>query len=90
MNIELDHRRNELVALQLVAMVVALGLALIAAVAGIFGMNLANRAEDSYAAFVIAATGSSAACVAVIALFLGYAQHRGLLYIPDPQVLKAE
>lgn len=85
-SIEMDHRRNELVALQLVATIAALGLAFIAAMAGLFGMNLQNRIEDSYAAFIVVCTLSAAGCIGVVALFMWYAQHQHLLFIADVQV----
>lgn len=46
MTIQLDHRRNELVALDLVATVGAFAFAVPTAVAGLFGMNLNSYVGD--------------------------------------------
>lgn len=46
-NMDLDQRRNELVALNLVVVVLTLGLTIITMVAGVFGMNLRSGIEDS-------------------------------------------
>lgn len=85
--VKLDVRRNELVAMQLVTTVLTLGLAAMAAVGAVFGMNLTNEHETSYSVFVIVSIVSTVACVVIVVLLLGFAQMRHLLYIPDSAVL---
>lgn len=88
--VKLDVRRNELVAMQLVATVLTLGLAAMAAVGAVFGMNLTNRHELDYSVFVIVSVVSAVACVVIVGLLLGFAQMRHLLYIPDSAVLSVD
>ncbi|DBB05583.1 TPA: hypothetical protein ACH3X1_012527 [Trebouxia sp. C0004] len=82
-NIELDHRRNELVALDLVITAVSTMFAFVAMIGGIFGMNMKNGYEESHLAFLWATYGGTAGAVI---LFLGivlFARWKRLLFIPD-------
>lgn len=53
LNIELDSHRNQLIQLELLLTAAMFALALVTVIAGIFGMNLNNKHEDSYSAFVM-------------------------------------
>ncbi len=52
-NIELDSHRNQLIQLELLLTAAMFAMALVTVVAGLFGMNLYNKAEDSYVAFIL-------------------------------------
>ena len=52
-NIELDSHRNQLIQLELLLTAGMLAMALVTAIAGLFGMNLYNAQEGSYSVFLI-------------------------------------
>ena len=52
-NIELDSHRNQLIQLELLLTAGMLAMALVTAIAGLFGMNLYSRQEGSYSVFLI-------------------------------------
>lgn len=52
-NIELDSHRNQLIQLELLLTAAMFAMALITVVAGLFGMNLNNRQQGSYSAFLM-------------------------------------
>ncbi len=52
-NIELDSHRNQLIQLELLLTAAMFAMALVTVVAGLFGMNLYNKAENSYVAFIL-------------------------------------
>ena len=81
--IALDSRRNDLVALNLVATLLTSGLAVVAAVAGVLGMNLSPLpVENSILPFIIITAGSWALGAAVFLGGLNYARRRELMWIP--------
>ena len=53
LNIELDSHRNQLIQLELLLTAGMFAMAIVTLVAGLFGMNLNNKHEESYSAFVI-------------------------------------
>jgi hypothetical protein len=76
LNIELDSHRNQLIQLELLLTAGMFAMAIVTLVAGLFGMNLNNKHEESYSAFVIVSgsicsgshllnRGCSAACIDV-------------------------
>ncbi|CAL8467760.1 g7298 [Coccomyxa elongata] len=83
--LELDHRRNELVALDLFLTAVATVFAFVSMVGGLFGMNspLPLWFQESMAAFPLTCLVT---CVIGVFLFIGfvvYARWKRLLFIPD-------
>ncbi|KAK9909360.1 hypothetical protein WJX75_001012 [Coccomyxa subellipsoidea] len=83
--LELDHRRNELVALDLFLTAVATVFAFISMVGGLFGMNspLPIWFQQSMAAFPLTCLVT---CVIGLLSFIGfviYARWKRLLFIPD-------
>ena len=77
-NIELDNHRNQLIRLELMLTAATFCVALVGAVSGIFGMNLHNKAEDSYGAFVGTAVASSVGAVLCFLAIVAYCKKRGL------------
>lgn len=55
-NIELDSHRNQLIQLELLLTAGMLAMALVTAIAGLFGMNLFNKEEGSYVVFLVVRT----------------------------------
>ncbi len=82
-NIDLDSRRNQLVALDLLVTSITLMFSLVTAVAGVFGMNLKNSWEDSNGAFLGVTVLSFLLGAIVLCCFLGYVWVKGLMYVPD-------
>lgn len=69
-NIDLDFRRNELFKVDILLTSGTLATGLVAAVAGIFGMNMNNNVEEdnnqnSYLYFVLVAVLASCGCVVI-------------------------
>eukprot|EP00891_Asterochloris_glomerata_P007768 jgi/Astpho2/7768/Aster-06062 len=81
--IELDHRRNELVALDLVVTAVAGSFAFISMIGGVYGMNLKNTMEESHAAFVWVTCISGVIAVFLFATVMLYARWKRLMFIPE-------
>eukprot|EP00884_Botryococcus_braunii_P017222 jgi/Botrbrau1/4183/Bobra.0192s0043.1 len=83
-NIELDHRRNQLVAFNLLVTILSACFGFVAMVGGIFGMNLAPMPVESTVAGFYAATfgGLFAASILLVSLVF-YARSNGLLFIPE-------
>jgi magnesium transporter len=82
--IALDNRRNEIISLNLVATLLTAGLALVSAVAGLLGMNLAPLPVETTTVPFVAIVAAS--CVAGAAVFLGgmaFARRRALLWNPS-------
>ena len=51
---------------------------IVAAISGIFGMNLHNKNEDSYAVFVATAAGSSGGALLLFVMIVVFCKHKGL------------
>jgi Mg2+ and Co2+ transporter CorA len=63
LNIELDSHRNQLIQLELLLTAGMFAMAIVTLVAGLFGMNLNNKHEESYSAFVIVSSISCSECL---------------------------
>ncbi len=88
-SIDLDRRRNELVALNLVVNCIMLMFALVSAVTGAFGMNLAGwmtvlSVETSRRSFLAAILVSCCASVVLFVSIMSYARYKRLLFIVTP------
>ncbi|DBB07621.1 hypothetical protein WJX82_008530 [Trebouxia sp. C0006] len=82
--IELDSRRNELVALNLVVVIITVMFAFVAMVAGIFGQNLHFSSTTTGTGIFLAVTISSLVGGALICFgLLAYARYKRLLMIPS-------
>jgi hypothetical protein len=81
--IELDSRRNDLVALQLLVTLLTCALAIVSTVGALLGMNLAPLPiETTVSPFWWITGGSIAGGVALFLLTLAYARSRRILWIP--------
>jgi magnesium transporter len=81
--IELDTRRNELVALQLLVTLATAGLAVVSTVGSLLGMNLAPLPiEASVRPFYFITFGSLAGGVVLFGGTLWWARSRRILWIP--------
>ncbi|DBA67525.1 TPA: hypothetical protein ACH3X2_001803 [Trebouxia sp. C0005] len=82
--IELDSRRNELVALNLVVVIITVMFAFVAMVAGIFGQNLHFSSTTTGTGIFLAVTISSLVGGGVLCFgLLAYARYKRLLMIPS-------
>jgi len=82
--LDLDRRRNELVAFNMGLSMVSVSLALVSAVASIFGQNLFLSARATPLSAFQAATWSSVSAAALLlAGLLAFARRQGLLFIPS-------
>ncbi|KAK9826625.1 hypothetical protein WJX74_006505 [Apatococcus lobatus] len=86
-NIELDHRRNELVALDLFVTAVMAMFAFVSMIGGIFGMNMKNGYEENRAAFKLTTWSSLVVSFLLFAGILAFARYKRLLFIPDPRTI---
>ncbi|KAL3154512.1 hypothetical protein ABBQ32_013974 [Trebouxia sp. C0010 RCD-2024] len=78
-NIELDNQRNQLIRIELVLTAATFSVAIIGSIAGIFGMNLNNQREDSYAIFLVVTLASTVGAVLIFAAVIAYCRHKKLL-----------
>ncbi|KAK9825912.1 hypothetical protein WJX81_005713 [Elliptochloris bilobata] len=85
LNLELDQRRNELVALDMVMTILTMGFAFVAMIAGIFGMNLGPLPiQDDNIHFYVVVIASGFIGFMLCATALAYAQKKRLLtFIPQ-------
>ncbi|DBB04147.1 hypothetical protein WJX77_012034 [Trebouxia sp. C0004] len=82
--IELDSRRNELVALNLVVVIITVMFAFVAMVAGIFGQNLHFSSTTTGTGIFLAVTISSLVVGGLLCFgLLAYARYKRLLMIPS-------
>ncbi|QDZ19784.1 magnesium transporter [Chloropicon primus] len=76
LRLELDHHRNKLIQIELLLTTGTLSIGTVAAVAGIFGMNLVNDSENSHTVFVLvtvlSCVGGVLVFFAIAAVFLRY------------------
>mmetsp|Transcript_13639 Transcript_13639/g.34420 ORF Transcript_13639/g.34420 Transcript_13639/m.34420 type:complete len:345 (-) Transcript_13639:346-1380(-) len=80
-NIELDSRRNELVALEVILTTLTLVFSIISAVGGVFGMNLKSGIEeDPYAFYIVTALSIAAAVSAFLAIII-YCRQKRLMFM---------
>ncbi|KAK9804816.1 hypothetical protein WJX72_007175 [[Myrmecia] bisecta] len=81
----LDHRRNELVAFDLMLTILTVAIAFVSMVASIFGMNLyLIWVNTPLWVFLLACLGSVAVALSFIGSAVYYARLKGLLFIPAP------
>ena len=93
-NIDLDFRRNELFKVDILLTSGTMATGLVAAIAGIFGMNLQSGGEpevdqSSHNYFVLV---SVIACVGCIFVFIGlvcYLKYKRLMFVPEPKVVSS-
>ena len=82
--LDLDRRRNELVAFNMTLSMGGLAIALVSAVGSVFGQNLYfSSRETSLAAWHAATWGSTGAAAILLGALLIYAQRKQLLFIPS-------
>lgn len=89
--LDLDRRRNELVAFNMTLSMGGLAVALVSAVGSVFGQNLYfSSRETSLAAWHAATWGSTGTAAALLGGLLLYAQRKQLLFIPSTGGLDEE
>jgi len=78
-NIELDNQRNQLIRIELVITAATLAVAVVGSIAGIFGMNLNNRHEDSYNMFLVVTIVSVVGSMLIFGAIIAYCRYKKLL-----------
>ena len=78
-NIQLDNQRNELIQLQLTLTIASFAIAVETLIAGMFGMNIPCQLYDIEGIFGTFIGVTTAACVLLFLLVLGYARWKKLL-----------
>ncbi|KAG2484057.1 hypothetical protein HYH03_017146 [Edaphochlamys debaryana] len=78
-NLELDQQRNNLISVDLMVTFASFLLTGMSVIAGLFGMNLANRMEADYGAFLQICIGSTGTAVALWGLFVWASIRFGLM-----------
>lgn len=78
-NIQLDNQRNELIQLQLILTIASFAVAVETLVAGVFGMNIPCTLFNSGGVFWPLVGCTTAGCVLLFFLILGYARWKKLL-----------
>lgn len=78
-NIQLDNQRNELIQLQLTLTIASFAIAVETLIAGLFGMNIPCPLYEMNGIFNFFVGGTSAGCVLLFLLVLGYARWKKLL-----------
>ncbi|KAK9817294.1 hypothetical protein WJX72_012299 [[Myrmecia] bisecta] len=86
-NLELDQRRNELVALDLFMTAVMTMFGCVSMIGGIFGMNLRNGWEESETAFWTTTGVGSFLAMLFFAAILLFARYKRLMFIPDTRAI---
>ncbi|DBA87421.1 TPA: hypothetical protein ACH3X1_004467 [Trebouxia sp. C0004] len=85
--IDLDNRRNELVAFDLVLSIVTVAVAFVAMAGSIFGMNLYFNVQTTPpVAFWACATSIVVVGLAIMLIIMAFARHKRLLFIPKAQL----
>jgi len=80
-NIKQDSQRNQLLMLEIVLTSGTFCLAIVATVASVFGMNLANRSETSFGGFVLVTALASVTAVAAFGGIVWFMRARKLSLI---------
>ncbi|CAI9103803.1 OLC1v1002361C1 [Oldenlandia corymbosa var. corymbosa] len=78
-NIQLDNQRNELIQLQLTLTIASFAIAVETVIAGIFGMNIPCSLYNIAGIFWPIVWGTTAGCIILFFLILGYARWKKLL-----------
>lgn len=81
LNLEMDHRRNELQALDLAITAFMSSLAFISMIGGIVGMNMKNGFEESMVAFYVTTGLTITVALTILLGIVRYAQKKKLLFI---------
>jgi len=81
LNLEMDHRRNELQALDLAITAFMSSLAFISMIGGIVGMNMKNGFEESKTAFYVTTGLTITVAFFILLGIVRYAQKKKLLFI---------
>lgn len=84
LELDLDQRRNELVALNLLVATVAMALGFAAVIAGIFGMNLVNSdlVDEAWVLPVVLVVTFALSALILLAV-IWYVRRRKLMFIPN-------
>lgn len=81
--IQMDHRRNELVATDLMVTTGTAGFAFVSMIAGLFGMNLNSGVEETahwfWSVFALTLVGGAA----IVAVIVAWIRRRNLMFIPS-------
>eukprot|EP00191_Tetraselmis_sp_GSL018_P021957 CAMPEP_0177621368 /NCGR_PEP_ID=MMETSP0419_2-20121207/27546_1 /TAXON_ID=582737 /ORGANISM="Tetraselmis sp., Strain GSL018" /LENGTH=644 /DNA_ID=CAMNT_0019121277 /DNA_START=295 /DNA_END=2232 /DNA_ORIENTATION=+ len=83
-NIELDSRRNELVALEVILTTLTLIFSIISSVGGIFGMNLKSGIEEDEHAFYIVTGLSILVAISAFVAIIIYCRQKRLMFMGVP------
>ncbi|XP_022136744.1 magnesium transporter MRS2-4 [Momordica charantia] len=78
-NIQLDNQRNELIQFQLTLTIASFAIAVETLIAGLFGMNIPCTLYNKDGIFEYFVGGTSAGCLLIFLLILGYARWKKLL-----------
>ncbi|GLC56817.1 hypothetical protein PLESTB_001152200 [Pleodorina starrii] len=78
-NLELDQQRNNLISVDLMVTFGSFLLTAMSVIAGLFGMNVTNRLEADYSAFLTICIGSASAALALWLLFVYASLRTGLM-----------
>mmetsp|Transcript_4559 Transcript_4559/g.11895 ORF Transcript_4559/g.11895 Transcript_4559/m.11895 type:complete len:287 (+) Transcript_4559:1129-1989(+) len=95
-NIDLDSRRNELFKVDILLTCGTMSMALISAIAGIFGMNLHSGGEAEYEGedkshiyFILTSIIASGACVLLFVGLVWYLKYKRLMFVPEPKIVSS-
>ena len=93
-NIDLDFRRNELFKVDILLTSGTMATGLVAAIAGIFGMNLESGGEpetdaNSHYYFVLVAVIASVGCIVIFACLVMYLKYKRLMFVPEPKIVSS-
>jgi Mg2+ and Co2+ transporter CorA len=80
-NYELDRRRNQLFAIQLIITIVTMAFSAVSCISGIFGMNLKSSVFDKQGWFLPTVFSASGLAFGTSALLLGYLRKRSMLFL---------
>lgn len=84
LELDLDQRRNELVALNLLVASIAMSFGFSAAIAGFFGMNLANtKLIDNNWVLALVLSTTVGASASLLLLVFWWVRRRKLVFIPS-------
>lgn len=78
-NIQLDNQRNELIQFQLTLTIASFAIAVETLIAGLFGMNIPCTLYERDGVFGYFVGGTSAGCLLLFLVILGYAKWKKLL-----------
>lgn len=79
--LDLDHRRNELHAIEVLITSITMAFSFIAMVSAIFGMNLRSDWEESREAFILVTVLSVVGSCIMFVCLMGYVVYRKLMFV---------